>query len=652
MTGNDAHIKRKLLWGIPLFGIMVGILVGCRQVSTDRGQSLTQISVIAQPAPPRSSEWTTYRNGNDINQLLFDRQGNLWAATTGGVVRWDLKNSQYTRYTKDHGLPDHNATDIISALDGTIWIRTSHGISHFKDESWQSYPLENYKNWNRFYSISRGTGKELWVSSMKGLWQFDGDNWRLIDEKTTTRDPDFSPEVRKVFVQSNGTIWRQSTRKLYYLKNQEWVEAPLPYYIDPSFHMTEGPDGTMWIGYAGEVFHFDGTNWTTYGAETGLPPGRIFGMAWDSQQRLWVGMDDCAWSGLAWLDNQRWQAQPLFNRFLNSDSLTDMATAPDGSLWLGSTVGIFHYKGIDWTETAIPGQWEVLLVPELPKDRVITLVSDSQKGVWLSTENQLTHFDGQKWHETSFYPYIYSGAMDSIVISPNNGIWTGFTIGLTAHWDGKRWQIYKPTDKVDMEPTDYEGFSVMAMTKNGDLWFGGSWRNHNRGLARFNGKEWTVYHDSSFNHLVASFLAAPDGTLWAGTYDGLFHYDGKKWVPYTEATITPYKAIHTLALAPDGTLWMGKKLTIVHFDGQNWKSYPLPEMDKMDWEGITALKVAPNGIVWIGTQFHGAFSFDGQTWKNYTPEEGLTHDRVTAIDVTPDGAIWFSTAGGISRYQP
>jgi ligand-binding sensor domain-containing protein len=45
---------------------------------------------VPTPTPISYSTWTSFTNGNDIRDLAFDGQGNLWAASSGGAVRWDL----------------------------------------------------------------------------------------------------------------------------------------------------------------------------------------------------------------------------------------------------------------------------------------------------------------------------------------------------------------------------------------------------------------------------------------------------------------------------------------------------------------------------------------------------------------------------------
>jgi len=67
--------------------------------------------------------------------------------------------------------------------------------------------------------------------------------------------------------------------------------------------------------------------------------------------------------------------------------------------------------------------------------------------------------------------------------------------------------------------------------------------------------------------------------------------------------------------------------------------------------GLTAILVAPDRVLWLGTQ-HGAAFREGRAWRVLTPADGLADPHVQYIAAAPDGAIWFATPGGLSRYDP
>ncbi len=53
---------------------------------------------LAQPLPSLHPAWTSYTNGNFVCALLVQTDF-VWAATSGGVVRWTRSTGEYIKYT-------------------------------------------------------------------------------------------------------------------------------------------------------------------------------------------------------------------------------------------------------------------------------------------------------------------------------------------------------------------------------------------------------------------------------------------------------------------------------------------------------------------------------------------------------------------------
>jgi ligand-binding sensor domain-containing protein len=79
---------------------------------------------------PLPSVWTMFTNGNDVNDLAVDPEGNLWAATSGGLVKWKADGA-YTKYTTMDGLPDNRIWGVAAAPDGALWFGTYSGLSRY-----------------------------------------------------------------------------------------------------------------------------------------------------------------------------------------------------------------------------------------------------------------------------------------------------------------------------------------------------------------------------------------------------------------------------------------------------------------------------------------------------------------------------------------
>jgi hypothetical protein len=101
---------------------------------------------------------------------------------------------------------------------------------------------------------------------------------------------------------------------------------------------------------------------------------------------------------------------------------------------------------------------------------------------------------------------------------------------------------------------------------------------------------------------------------------------------------------NTYAATEGNGVWRWNGSTWTQFTTQNTK-------DGLGSDDVYALCADAQGRLWAGT-LHGLSVFNGNTWENYGPLEGLGGWRVFALAVSPkDGDIWAATEGGLTRYS-
>jgi signal transduction histidine kinase/ligand-binding sensor domain-containing protein/DNA-binding response OmpR family regulator len=73
-----------------------------------------------------------YNIGYPVRCIHEDHNGNLWLATQGGgLLLFDPKTGQYTRYTTKDGLPSNTLLRFLEDGKGNLWISTFNGLSRF-----------------------------------------------------------------------------------------------------------------------------------------------------------------------------------------------------------------------------------------------------------------------------------------------------------------------------------------------------------------------------------------------------------------------------------------------------------------------------------------------------------------------------------------
>jgi len=109
--------------------------------------------------------------GNQVEMLLWDSKGRLWAAMRGGLVLIGRGPGGYWRveraYTAKSGLVGGNVGAITEASDGTLWVATNAGISRLRPDAGEP-PV--FQNLTRTQGLSDRTIYALGEDQAGNMW--------------------------------------------------------------------------------------------------------------------------------------------------------------------------------------------------------------------------------------------------------------------------------------------------------------------------------------------------------------------------------------------------------------------------------------------------------------------------------------------------
>ena len=179
-----------------------------------------------------------------------------------------------------------------------------------------------------------------------------------------------------------------------------------------------------------------------------------------------------------------------------------------------------------------------------------------------------------------------------------------------------------------------------------------------------------VWDTERFRGQVADFLLSKTNDLWIvqdtritrfSQNDGYTHYSNRESLFGGQ--------IDFVIEDNEGVIWcfgeLDNQTVVSTFDGQKWMPITnLPEPLKNQPDIGFGILFDQKNHLWIGTgdlelgAFKdptrgglGLFYFNGQTWTQYTYQNGLAHNAVMDIEESSDGSIWVATLGGINRFK-
>jgi signal transduction histidine kinase/ligand-binding sensor domain-containing protein len=178
----------------------------------------------------KDDRFTVYANQPSRIEYCYsitrDRRGDLWFATTGGLVH--ATDRGYRIYTTREGLPDEGVHSVHEDGTGTVWVGTVSGLASVKDGTVTSFsqagPLGEI-----VFEILEDDGGSLWLNGRQGILKA---RRRDLEEYAAKRRRDVPITVYGL---ADG------------LKSTEYSMA----YIQRPACRT--PDGTLWFATTGGV---------------------------------------------------------------------------------------------------------------------------------------------------------------------------------------------------------------------------------------------------------------------------------------------------------------------------------------------------------------------------------------------------------------
>jgi ligand-binding sensor domain-containing protein/two-component sensor histidine kinase len=510
---------------------------------------------------------------NTVHAVLQTRDGYIWLATEGGLVRFD--SVQFTVFTRKD-TPQLGSDLIYSLLEdkaGTLWIGTSSGVARYRDWSFEAVAEPDGSPASAVWSLHEDPGGGLWALTAGGLARINGTRFqnvagvppldetsRMIDgaygdlwlatsnglyhsewgEPRRFRLTGQAAAIQALALDKTGRVWAgmQNGLEVCGADKCDMFALPgnAPAVRDVSALAVEAA-GTVWIGTAGGLLRYDGEKTIAYTQRDGLPSDFVQLLAPDREDALWVGTG----AGIARVVNGNIEAFTPKEGF-SSNVVLSILEDREGNLWLGTESG-----GVDilrdrafTTYTAQDG---------ISDDHIRSVYQDQRGTVWLGTSGGgLDRRDKDGFTALTTADGLSSNVVLSIASAPDGDLWLGTPDGLDRMRGGKV-TVFTSADEL---ADDF--VRSLYFDTQGTLWIG-----TRRGLSMFKDGRFTTYSavDGLGNDLVGSVLESRDGSMWICTLGGLTHWRDGRFRNYTEKDGLSNRTVTSLYEDATGTLWIG-----------------------------------------------------------------------------------------------
>lgn len=534
------------------------------------------------------------RPSNRVNVIHQDATGQLWLGTDAGLFRsTDPEQMRFTAAPLGLAEPDRlvGVFGLASAPDGDLWAATTHGVvRRSRSGQNQLFIFGDGGSSRRTRAVLIDRDGLVWMGGDSGVIvlrpgvantgarRMTAAPCRLAKSGTvampdaadaacriTTAQGLNSDSIVAIHQMANGVMAIGTRNGLVTLgPTRASVLADLPGQ-DVEWMLPDGDTG-FWLGTRSSgAFLASRSGFTSVGPSRGVvTPGEVQRLLLDRLGRIYaVGSN---WTITRFDAGQTVTARPRLPSDLEPSVLTNPVLRDrDGGWWFGSGRGLFRFAPAETEQLARAAPIALYNNGnELPGDQITQLLEDSRGDIWIG----VVAASGEvlvRWNRTT-------GAFQRFPANP----------GLPRF-----------------------GFLVSAVEdKSKQLWFG----FREGGLSRFSNGRFTFFGPAEG---VASPVRAlhvdPAGRLWCGLYDGVLRVDDPgastpAFVRYSRDHGLASGQVYSFASDRVGRLYIGYDQGLDRLDPEAGAITHFNQLDGVPAGVVNAALADAGGSVWVGTR--------------------------------------------------
>ena len=484
--------------------------------------------------------WTV-RDGFSLGNIYCMAQspdGYLWFGTEFGLFRFDGIHSSAWQPPVGQKLPVDDINSLLFTRDGTLWIGTFAGLVTLKDGRLTPRPEAGRHFISSLFEDREGT---VWVGTLGepgGLLAIRSGSTKWYGEHGA-----FGRAVWAMHEDSSGNLWAAAQSGLWRIKPGPPRRYPTPTEL---IGLSEADDGKLLLALHGAgLLRLAGDAAVSYPIrdannkllrDRDVDSNRVLR---DRDGGLWIATVE---RGLIHVHNGR---TDVFTRVdgLSGDVILSILEDREGDIWVASTGGLDRFRELPVSTISVK--------QGLSSDATQSVLAAADRSIWIGAHDRLTRLQNGKATIFGKANGLPDDAPESLYQDDHGRIWVSTRHGLSYFNDG-RFVALKgvPGEEVHYMTGDKTG----NLWLSGHQWF-----SHLRDGRLVEQIPWSEMGKSPSAEVLLPEKGGVWLGFWVKDGDLSFLKDGRLLATYTAADGLSEGVIADLQLDRDGALWVSSE---------------------------------------------------------------------------------------------
>jgi signal transduction histidine kinase/ligand-binding sensor domain-containing protein len=542
--------------------------------------------------------WTTEQGlpGDTVRAVRQTRDGYLWIATQGGLVRFDGVRFHVFNQQTVKEFRTNECSELLEDASGRLWIGTiGGGLLRYEAGKFTAYGRAEGLPTDVVIRLYEDRASRLWITSYESLTLFDGGKFTTFN----TADGGRSVYAIPFYEDEAGRVWFFNSRSSSFANS-----SSLSFYADGRLHTGDE---------AARLFPHK------FASDSGALPVR---------DAFWVQSQE----------TRKLTRLPFTAGGAQAEVKYGAGSAPErayedalGRLWIiSNSQELFLLSD---------GALRRVTANALPRGVINALHADREGNLWVATSNGLTRLKAQAFAAYTTADGLAQESPWTIFEDSRGELWIGTSDGLNRRREGGGFDTYTTRDGM-------AGSAVVTIAEDasGRLWFGST-----DGLTSYKDGKFQAYtrREGLLNENVRGVFVDRRGRLWVGTVGGLHLFEAGRFKPYTTAEGLAHNNVLFIHEDARGSLWVGTPNGLNRLRDERFEVFTTK--DGLGSNIVIGAHETSDGALWFGTVGGGLARFKDGRFKSVTSQAGLGDDTITRVLEDGAGNLWMGSTRGVLR---